>query len=231
MVNLNKGKSDEKAEVSKEHSRVVEDKPLSGEKKRTVSKEHSRTGERLHGVRGRTRKPEDAERISEEPADYSPARRHTRFIESSLGIKSYSELAPYLARGVERVMASLLEQHLEELKITYEFICKLHKDAFGELFPSWAGRYRDRDVAVGTYNPPPYFEVPVLMRGYCDDLEFRLASLGSKPQSRNIMTMTSTISLMFLKRTGTKFQLTHQTAKNRNFLKNISQKAWQFLSH
>ncbi|RJQ55479.1 MAG: hypothetical protein C4526_03520 [Nitrospiraceae bacterium] len=185
MIELEKGISNEKAEVSKEHSRAMEDKPLSGGKKEEISGKHPRSGKRVHGVRRRARKPENAERISEEPEDYSPAGRYTRFIESSLGIKSYSELAPYLAKGVERVMASLLEQHPEELKITSEFVCKLHKDAFEELFPSWAGRYRDREVAVGIYNPPPYFEVPVLMRGYCDDLEFRLSSLGPKPQITN----------------------------------------------
>lgn len=74
-------------------------------------------------------------------------------------------------------MASLLDKSPDELKVTPEFICELHKDAFEGLFPSWAGRYRDRNVKVGDYEPPPYFEVPVLMRSYCDDLEYRLSSI------------------------------------------------------
>jgi fido (protein-threonine AMPylation protein) len=41
-------------------------------------------------------------------------------------------------------MAHLLNQKPDDLKVTPEFICSLHKNAFGELFPSWAGRYRDR---------------------------------------------------------------------------------------
>ncbi len=167
--------------ISEKHNRAVGD-AFAGGKKKTVSGKHSGTRKRVYGVRGRARKPEDAERISEEPADYSPARRYTRYIESSLGIKSYSELAPHLAKGVERVMASLLEKSPDELRVTPEFICKLHRDAFEELFPSWAGRYRDRDVTVGTYNPPSHFEVPVLIRQYCDDVEFQLYSLGIKPQ-------------------------------------------------
>ena len=122
MINLNKqnqrGKSDEKAKVSEKHNRTV-DNSLTRRKEKKVSGEHSRSGKRLHGIRGRTRKPEDAERVSEESEEYSST---TRYIESSLGIKSYSELAPHLAKGVERVMASLLEQHPEELKITPEFI-------------------------------------------------------------------------------------------------------------
>src|SRR3972149_2643163 len=181
MLDLEKGKSDEKTEVSEKYSRSVEDKPLYGGKEEEVSEKHSPARKRVYGVRRRARKPEDAERVSEGSEEYHPTTRYTRYIESSLGIKSYSELAPHLAKAVERVMASLLEQSPEELKITPEFIYKLHKDAFEELFPSWAGLYRDRDITVGTYNPPPYYEVPVLMRRYCDDVEFRLSSLGSKP--------------------------------------------------
>jgi len=182
MVELDKGYKDEKTKISKEHSRAVEDDSLAGGKKKAVSGKHPGAGKRVYGVRGRARKPEDAERISEESEEYGSTRRYTRYIESSLGIKSYSELAPHLAKGVERVMASLLEQPSDEIRITPEFICKLHKDAFEELFPAWAGRYRDRNVTVGAYNPPPYYEVPILIRQYCDDVEFRLSSLGMKPQ-------------------------------------------------
>ncbi len=180
MLELDKGNRNEEAKDSEEHSGAVENDPHTGRKTEQVSGKHSRAGKRVHGVRGRTRKPEDAERISEDSEEYRST-RYTRYIESSLGIKSYSELAPHLAKGVERVMASLLEQ-APDVKITPEFICKLHSDAFGELFPVWAGRYRDRNVTVGAYNPPPFYEVPVLMRQYCGDIEFRLSSLGIKPQ-------------------------------------------------
>ncbi|MBI4690957.1 MAG: Fic family protein, partial [Nitrospirae bacterium] len=182
MLELDKGHKDEKTKNSEEYSRTMEDDPHTRGKEKKISGEHTPTGKRVYGLRGRARKPEDAERISEEFEDYGSTRRYTRYIESSLGIKSYSELAPHLAKGVERVMASLLERPPDEIKIMPEFICKLHKDAFEELFPAWAGRYRDRDVTVGTYNPPPYYEVPILIRQYCDDVEFRLSSLGRKPQ-------------------------------------------------
>ena len=49
-------------------------------------------------------------------------------------------------------MAEIIDCKPTELTVTPDLICKLHKDAFGELFPSWAGRYRDRDVVVGKYN-------------------------------------------------------------------------------
>ena len=181
MINLNKqnqrGKSDEKAKVSEKHNRTV-DNSLTRRKKKKVSGEHPRTGKRVYGIRGRARKFEDAKRVSEKSEKYSST---TRYIESSLGIKSYSELAPHLAKGVEKIMASLLHQKPDELIVTPEFVCKLHGGAFGELFPLWAGKYRDRDVTVGKHNPPPYFEIPVLMWQYCEDLEFRLSSIDSNP--------------------------------------------------
>jgi CRISPR-associated endonuclease/helicase Cas3 len=179
-----KDDKDKDKKISQKHNRAVGG-TFAGGKKKAVHGKHTSTGKRVYGIRGRARKSQDAERISEEPEEYGSTRRYTRYIESSLGIKSYSELAPHLAKGVERVMASLLEQLPCELKITPEFICKLHSEAFGELFPSWAGRYRDRNVTVGTYNPPPYYEVPVLIRQYCADVEFRLSFLNAEPQVTN----------------------------------------------
>ncbi len=87
--NKNKEEKDEKAKISKEHSRPVEDDSHAGRKKKTISAKHSRASERVYGVRGRTCKSEDAERISEESEEYGTTGRYTRYIESSLGIKSY----------------------------------------------------------------------------------------------------------------------------------------------
>ncbi len=187
MVELGKGKNYEKTKDTEEHSRALEDDPHTGRKTEKVSGKHPATSKRLHGIRRRKRKPEDAERVSEDIERYTSS---TRFIESSHGIKSYTELTPHLAKGVERVMAHILQFKLDELKVTSEFICRLHKDAFGELFPSWAGRYRDKNVTVSKHAPPPYFEVPVLMRQYCEDLESRLSALGEKPPVTDILLET-----------------------------------------
>ncbi|MBI5675043.1 MAG: Fic family protein [Nitrospirae bacterium] len=188
MVKLSKTnlqrESDEKKKTAKKHSGSLADRVDAGGAEKAVSEKHSRTGARLNGVRRRTRKPKDAERVSEESEEYSST---TRFIESSLGIKSYSELAPHLAKGVERVMASFLNKSAAELLITPEFIRTLHKDAFEELFPAWAGQYRDRNVTVGRYIPPPYYEVPLMIHQYCKDLEARLSVLGAAPPVTNIL--------------------------------------------
>jgi NTP pyrophosphatase (non-canonical NTP hydrolase) len=95
MVKLSKTnsqrESDEKKKVAKKHSGSLADRVDAGGAKKVVSEKHSRTGKRLHGVRRRAGKPQDAERVSEESEEYSST---TRYIESSLGIKSYTELAP-----------------------------------------------------------------------------------------------------------------------------------------
>ncbi len=157
-----------------------------GEKK-ALSGKHSKPGTRIDGLRGRARKLEDAERVSEDSEESEEYSSTTRFIESSIGIKSYAELAPHLAKGVERVMAALLTRETSGLKITSEFVRSLHKDAFGELFPSWAGNYRDRNVIVGKHTAPPYYEVPSLMHQYCEDIEFRLLSTGLRPQINDVL--------------------------------------------
>lgn len=185
--NRQKGESDEKSQVSEKQNRGVEDKPHSRGKKENVSGKHSGSGKCLHGIRGRTRKLEDAERVYEDSEEYSST---TRYIESSLGVRSYSELAPFLAKGVEKVMTAILTYKSHELIITSEFICMIHKNAFGEIFPTWAGKYRDRNVTVGKHCPPSYFEVPVLMRQYCDDLEARVSAMGSKPDANDLLIET-----------------------------------------
>lgn len=111
MVNFNqdnqKGKTNEKAKNSKKHGGALENDPNAGRKKKKVSGKHSGTGEFLYGLRRRKGKPENVERVSEDTTEeYSST---TRFLESSLGIKSYAELASYLAKGVERVMAELID--------------------------------------------------------------------------------------------------------------------------
>ena len=90
MINSKKKRGyDGKKKRPHKQRNVLADAPDAGGADKTVSAKHSRPGTRLDGVRRRARKPQNAERVSEESEEYSST---TRFIESSLGIKSYSEL-------------------------------------------------------------------------------------------------------------------------------------------
>jgi hypothetical protein len=155
--------SDEKKKQAHTQHNVLADAADTGGAEKTLPGKHTRTGTRLDGVRRRSRKPQNAERVSEESEEYSST---TRFIVSSLGIKSYTVLAPYFAKGVERVMALLLLFPPDKLKITPAFIRRLHKDAFEDLFPSGAGQYRNRDVTVGKHTTPPHHEVWGISPGF-----------------------------------------------------------------
>jgi len=139
--------ADKQAKRKSRQGGAVAQKPHAGGKKETLPGKHSAAGLRVDGVRRRARKPEDAERVSEDTEEYSST---TRFIESSLGIKSYAELAPHLAKGVERVMASLLETAREELRVTPEFILSLHKNAFSLLGRTLQRQGRNGEKACGT---------------------------------------------------------------------------------
>lgn len=81
--------NNEKKKRTNRQRTQLADAPDAGGTKKALPGKHTRPGTRLHGVRGRTRKPQNAERVSEESEDYTST---TRFIESSLGIKSYTEL-------------------------------------------------------------------------------------------------------------------------------------------
>ena len=94
MVNFKqKRENNEKKKSTHSQRNVLADPPDAGGTENTLSGKHPRPGTRLNGVRRRARKPQDAERVSEESEAYISS---TRFIESSLGIKSYKELAPFL---------------------------------------------------------------------------------------------------------------------------------------
>lgn len=54
-----------------------------------------------------------------------------------------------------------------------EWLRDAHRRIAGELFPEWAGRWRDTEVQVGTHLPPAPHELPVLVKNFCLDLEER----------------------------------------------------------
>lgn len=94
--------------------------------------------------------------------------------ETAEGILSYSQIAERIAVPLAAILDELVRTPADQLAITPEWLCRQHKALVGHLFPDWAGRFRDRDVRVGAHIPPRYFEVPVHIRQFCDDLAARL---------------------------------------------------------
>ena len=98
----------------------------------------------------------------------------TRYVETKVGILTYQELAPLIAEQVGSVELDIYERELEELSIE-QLLLELHRRVCGSLLPNIAGRWRTREVRVGSHVPPPHWRVPVQMREFASDLEARLS--------------------------------------------------------
>lgn len=144
-----------------------------------VSEEGSGLGSEVHGVREGASEYKPSEGTPKEGQDSTRPLNSTRYFETAQGIKTYSEVSEILAVSVAKTIEAIIETSPEDIYFTSEWICKLHNDIAGSLFPDWAGRFRDVNVKVGTHTPPPFYEAPVLVRLYCEDLAVRL-SFASK---------------------------------------------------
>lgn len=165
--------------------------------KKGIPEEDTKMGGGFYGVRegdGRYKPPEGASKKGE---DSTTPIDSTRYLETSQGIKSYSQLYEILAVGVAKKIEEIIASLPEEIVITPEWICRIHKDIAGSLFPDWAGRFRDVDVHVGQHTPPPFYEVPVNMRFYCDDLSIRLSIIKEKKGIKEIAELFAWIDWRF----------------------------------
>jgi fido (protein-threonine AMPylation protein) len=90
----------------------------------------------------------------------------TRIIDTLGGPQPYADLVPQLALGVERVMKQLaLQGSRNAVHFSYGFILELHRAAFGEVV-AWAGQPRKTDVVVGEHLPPPFYQIPDLLKRF-----------------------------------------------------------------
>lgn len=143
----------------------------------SVSEKDSKMGRGLHGVREGTGGYKPSKGTPEKGEDSTRPVDSTRYLETSAGVKSYSEIHEILAVAVARKIAEIISSAPKNINITPELICRLHKDVAGSLFPEWAGRFRDVNVRVGSHAPPQFYEVPVYVRLYCDDLAIRFSHI------------------------------------------------------
>jgi Alw26I/Eco31I/Esp3I family type II restriction m6 adenine DNA methyltransferase len=167
----------------------------------SISGQDSRLGGKVHGVREGTSEYEPSEGPPKEGEDSTRPLDSTRYFETAQGIKTYSEVSEILAVSVAKAIEAIIDRTPEEINITPEWICRLHGEIAGSLFPDWAGRFRDVNVVVGSHTPPPYFEVPIHVRQYCDDLAARL-SFATREQ--DIETFAETLAFV-----GWRFQWIH----------------------
>jgi fido (protein-threonine AMPylation protein) len=136
-------------------------------------------GEPVHGVRepaGQYRSPQDPDGEAEGQGELGS----THEFETAEGRLSYQELSEHLAVPLVAIYDEILQSRPDQIIITSEWLCLRHKRLASHLFPDWAGRFRDVNVQVGSHTPPPFYEVPIHMRQFCDDLSARLLHLNQE---------------------------------------------------
>ena len=122
----------------------------------------------------------DGRRASERDMDSRttrPPHSATRYLETSAGILSYRQLAPLIAERVAETELAIADRRFADLPV-HDLLLELHRCICADLTPAMAGRWRVRDVRVGSHQAPPYWQVAQLMRSYCADLQVRLDGLN-----------------------------------------------------
>ena len=160
-------------------SRVEEAPQYAREGGDGASESPAGAGEPVHGVRepaGQYGSPQDPDGDAEGQSELGS----THEFETAEGLLSYQELSERLAVPLVAIYDEILQSRPGQIIITSEWLCNRHKRLAGHLFPDWAGRFRDVNVQVGVHTPPPYYEVPIHMRQFCDDLSARLLHLNQE---------------------------------------------------
>lgn len=120
-----------------------------------------------HGLRGRASGSGDAGSRTQ------PPHAATRYLDTTLGILSYAEFAPHLARRVEQIQFEIREGDLDNRVLDEQLFREFHQRICGDLTPGSAGRWRTAQVVVGEHEPPAPHLVAPAMRGYVLDLQAR----------------------------------------------------------
>lgn len=152
---------------------VARETQYAGEGGSGASESATGARERIHGIR----EPAGEYRPSQDPPNGPEGQSElgsTRYFDTAEGRLSYADLAERLAIPLVAIHDEILQNHPDQIIITSEWLCARHKRLAGHLFPDWAGRFRDVNVQVGAHTPPPFYEVPIHTRQFCEDLSVRL---------------------------------------------------------
>lgn len=148
--------------------------PVTGGTAAASASELAAQGGAEYGVRGRAGRSGDAGSRTQ------PPHAATRYVDTTLGILSYTELAPHLARCVEQTQYAIREGELDGRPLDEKLFLDLHQRICRELTPSFSGRWRSQEVVVGQHHPPLPHIVPQAMRDYVLDLQARLNALPNE---------------------------------------------------
>lgn len=109
----------------------------------------------------------------------------TSYKETVFGIVPRSKLLQLELEGTKKGLELIyrLVSESQNVEITPNLILKIHKESFGWIFPTWAGRYRTVRVEFSGKEAILPNQIPELMVNLCADLTERLKYL--KPNSED----------------------------------------------
>jgi CRISPR-associated endonuclease/helicase Cas3 len=171
---LDGGRENDTDELDRSH-RALEEPVAGGTAAKSAGEPAAESGAE-HGLRGR------AGGSGLPGGRTRPPHAATRYLDTTLGILSYAELAPHLARRVEQTLYAIRQGELDDRRLDESLLLDLHGRICGDLTPTFAGQWRRQEVVVGQHHPPRPHLVAESMREYVLDLQARSASLPTEPR-------------------------------------------------
>lgn len=109
----------------------------------------------------------------------------TSYKETAFGIVPRSRLLKFELEGTKKGLELIyqLVSKSQKMEVTSDLILKIHKESFGWIFPTWAGKYRIVRVEFSGKETVLPNQIPELMVNLCADLAERLKYL--KPNSED----------------------------------------------
>lgn len=127
-------------ELDRRHQTLAQ--PVTGGTETARAGESATQGGTQYGLRGRAGGSGDARSRTQ------PPHAATRYVDTTLGILSYAELAPHLGRRVEQTQYAIRQGELDARAFDESPFLDLHRRICGELMPGFAGRWRSQDVVA-----------------------------------------------------------------------------------
>lgn len=105
----------------------------------------------------------------------------TSYRETTFGIIPKSKLLRLELEGTQKGLKLVAQTFQQE--VTPNLILAVHKEAFGWIFPDWAGKYRTIRVEFSGKETVLPHKIPELMTDLCLDLKERLKYLNTQDEN------------------------------------------------
>lgn len=99
----------------------------------------------------------------------------TRRFATTQGELTYAQLADAIAPYLAALLDRIADGKYASQPFTDELVKRFHRAIIGELLPDIAGEWRREPVQIGHHVPADWFQVPMLMRDYADNVQARHA--------------------------------------------------------